>query len=281
MGALALGDFELVTADGVLRYAVSGDGPACIVLSGGPGIDPRYMGDLGGLGDTITMVRLHPRGAGLSRHPDDSDWSLPAYARDVEALRTHLGLERPLVLGHSHGGMIALQYAHDNPAAAGALVLVDTSASVAGWDRERAMAPYAGEPWFERARAAMDAEPATAEEAAAVAAECLPFYFASLTPAAREFLGRAAATTVNPAPMRGFNIREMDLRPFLPAMCTPTLVVVGRHDYIQTVDMATAIADGIPGARLVVFERSGHFPWIEERARFHDVVRDFITSLAP
>jgi proline iminopeptidase len=72
----------------------------------------------------------------------------------------------------------------------------------------------------------------------------------------------------------------MNSRPFLPAMCVPALVIVGRHDFIQTVDMATAIANGIPGARLAIFERSGHFPWIEERARFHDVVRDFVTALA-
>jgi proline iminopeptidase len=72
----------------------------------------------------------------------------------------------------------------------------------------------------------------------------------------------------------------MNSRPFLPATHVPALVV-GRHDFIQTVDMAAAIANGIPGARLAIFERSGHFPGIVERARFHDVVRAFVTALAP
>ena len=126
MATLTLGDFDLAVAEGVLHYSIAGVGPVCIAMSGGPGIDARYLEDMGGITDSVTLVTLHPRGAGLSRFPDDSDWSLSAYAQDVEALRLHLGIERPLVLGHSHGGCIALQYALDHPAGPGALILIDT-----------------------------------------------------------------------------------------------------------------------------------------------------------
>jgi hypothetical protein len=68
MGKLIAGQYDLATDEGTLRYDIYGRGPACIVLSGGPGLDSRYLGDLGGIEDTIMFVLLHARGSGLSAH---------------------------------------------------------------------------------------------------------------------------------------------------------------------------------------------------------------------
>src|SRR5258707_4154758 len=119
---LTPGDYILPTADGTLRFSIAGPGPACIALAGGPGIDARYLEGLGGITDVVTLISLHPRGSAGSPFPAASDWSLAAYARDVDALRQHLGLARPLVLGHSHGGWIAQRYALDYPTALAAVV---------------------------------------------------------------------------------------------------------------------------------------------------------------
>lgn len=148
----------------MLHYTVIGRGPVCIALSGGPGPDARYFGDLGGVGDTVTLVYMHPRGSGLSHHPDESDWSLTAYARDVETLRRHLSLERPFILGHSHGGMIAQQYAIDYPDVPGGLLLVDTSASFEGWIPEETTRRYTDAEWYADAMAAMNRGVATEED---------------------------------------------------------------------------------------------------------------------
>jgi proline iminopeptidase len=56
------------------------------------------------------------------------------------------------------------------------------------------------------------------------------------------------------------------------------LVTVGRHDWRTPVEASQTIADLIPGARLVVFEMSGHSPPQEEPERFARVVRDFLTD---
>ena len=66
---LSTGEDDILTEEGTLHYSIFGTGPACIWLGGGPGIDPRYVEDLGGIDDTVTLVVLHPRGAGLSRFP--------------------------------------------------------------------------------------------------------------------------------------------------------------------------------------------------------------------
>lgn len=140
MAALSPGDFGLATSEGTLHYTITGAVPACLALSGGPGVDPSYLEDLGGLTDMLTLVTLHPRGAGRSHFPDEADWSLSAYARDIHALCRHLGLERPLVLGHSHGGWIVQHYALAYPQELSCLILVGSAPrgfAASGWNEER------------------------------------------------------------------------------------------------------------------------------------------------
>jgi len=59
-----------------------------------------------------------------------------------------------------------------------------------------------------------------------------------------------------------------DCRAELPRIACPTLVAVGRHDWICPVDQSEEIATLVPGTELTIFEGSGHSPQIEERAAF-------------
>lgn len=65
----------------------------------------------------------------------------------------------------------------------------------------------------------------------------------------------------------------------LPGTSYPTLVTVGRYDWVTPVSCSETILSLIPDARLVVFERSGHSPQVEEAERFQQVVRDFLTGV--
>jgi proline iminopeptidase len=56
-------------------------------------------------------------------------------------------------------------------------------------------------------------------------------------------------------------------------------VIVGRYDFVQTVAMAEELTHLIPKAHLAVFEESGHFPWVEERHHFHEVLHDFVSRV--
>ena len=67
-----------------------------------------------------------------------------------------------------------------------------------------------------------------------------------------------------------------DLRPQLPGVRCPTLVTVGRADWVTPVSSAETIASLIPDSRLVVFEKSGHSPQFEEFERFQEVLRGFV-----
>jgi proline iminopeptidase len=72
------------------------------------------------------------------------------------------------------------------------------------------------------------------------------------------------------------NMPTYDILARLPEISCPVLVTVGRDDWIVPVAESEAIAERIPDALLVVFERSGHSPQIEEPELFRSVMRDFL-----
>ena len=69
-----------------------------------------------------------------------------------------------------------------------------------------------------------------------------------------------------------------DVRGELGRIQVPTLVLVGRKDFVCSVRFANALHVGIPGSRLVVLEKSGHMSYVEEPDRFFRVVDDFLAG---
>jgi pimeloyl-ACP methyl ester carboxylesterase len=72
-----------------------------------------------------------------------------------------------------------------------------------------------------------------------------------------------------------------DFRPLLPAIRQPTLVVHGAHSHLYGADTAGHLAEALPRARAVTFERSGHAPHLEQPELFNSTLRKFAASLPP
>jgi pimeloyl-ACP methyl ester carboxylesterase len=70
--------------------------------------------------------------------------------------------------------------------------------------------------------------------------------------------------------------RRLSYADKLGSVQAPTLVLVGRYDQEASVPCSEELSQGIPDARLVVFERSGHFPFVEQLSLFTYTVRAFI-----
>jgi len=287
MSQLYAGEYD-VTLNGVrIHYTIRGSGPAMIAHSGGPGMDARDWDDFAKIDDFVTIVAIHPRGSGLSGPAAGDAYLLPDYASDVEALRIHLGLEKPILMGWSHGGMVAMQFAFTYPDSLSKLILFDTSAYFGEFlsDIEGAVQEFKNEPWFQKSFAALKAEWAgdykTDEDMSRLWAEEMKFYFKQFDSRAEAYHERTKDLTVRIASLKSFNDKEaatLDLRPHLKKITVPTLVIVGRHDFITNVAMAEELVKHIPNARLEVFEDSGHFALVEEPEKFYRVIKEFVES---
>ena len=287
MSQLYAGEYEVVLNVVNIHYTVQGSGPVLIAHSGGPGMDARCWDDFAKIDDFLTIVMIHPRGSGLSGPAAGEAYLLPDYASDVEALRIHLGLDKPIVMGWSHGGMVAMQFAFTYPDSLSKLILVDTSAYFGEFlsDVEGAVQEFKNERWFEKSLAALKAEWAgeyqTDEDMARLWAEEMKFYFKQFDARAEAYHGRTKDLPVHVPPLKTFNDKEaatMDLRPQLKNISAPTLVIVGRHDFITNVAMAEEMIKYIPKARLEIFEDSGHFALVEEPEKFYRVIKEFVES---
>ncbi len=275
---------ELVVEGARLYAETVGEGAPCLVLHGGPGTDSSgtraALGDLAGpLG--LRMVFYDHRGHGRSEWVPVEQCTHDRLVADVEAVRQALDLGPIHLLGVSWGGFLALLYAARYPAALRRLIVVGAAASHAFMSEAEANARRDATPaQWAAYRALWDgslADDAAFRRAFDVIA---PLYYHDKTRAAG---GRPAGlTTRYRLVVRKFVLAHefprYDARPELPKIGCPTLVCVGRHDWICPVSQAEAIAAAVPDARLVVFERSGHSPHVEERARFVEVVGAFLAD---
>lgn len=287
MSHLIPGEYD-VTLNGMhIHYTVRGSGPPLIAHSGGPGMDARDWDDFARLDEFVTLVAVHPRGSGLSGPAEGAAYLLTDYASDLQALRIHLGLDKPVLMGWSHGGMVAMQFAFTYPESVSKLILFDTSAYFGEFlgDIEGAVQAFKQEPWFEKSFAALKAEwdgnYETDEDMSRLWVDEMKFYFKRFDERAAAYHERTKDLSIRIAPLKTFNDKEaatMDLRPHLKKITVPTLIIVGRHDFITNVAMAGEMAKHIPDARLEIFEDSGHFAFVEEPEKFYRVIKEFVES---
>jgi pimeloyl-ACP methyl ester carboxylesterase len=233
------------------------------------------------------LLVLDPRGTGNSEPPRSTDaYALADYVADLRHVQQHLGLDRIDLLGHSHGSLVALLYAAEYPDLVGRLVLVAVGSRFHEQQVEEmhaAMQQRAGEPWFEDASAALEEEQGghfrDDAELGQLAARELPFYFARYGENERAFIQLALEQSVHAAALRYFNAHEFmnfDLRPALPRVTAPTLVVAGERDFILGPPACREVAEGIAYARLEILEGVGHMPWVENPEAFAATVMDFL-----
>jgi pimeloyl-ACP methyl ester carboxylesterase len=280
---------SFATADGrTLAYREDGRGPVLVGHPGGPGFSSRYFDDLAGLARDRTLVLLDPRGTGGSSAPPDGSYTIDDYVSDVEELRGHLGLDRIDLLGHSHGGVVAQAYAAAHPEHTNKLVLASTLARFHVEQQEameKGMASRATEPWYADARAALEAEQAgaftTDDELLTLCLREMPFYFATYGDAEREFVVHMGKDVICGAALKAFNddtFTSFDMRPLLPSITAPTLVIAGNEDFITGPACARELAALLPDATLVLLDGVGHMIFVEARDDVRRAVLGFLDA---
>lgn len=218
------------------------------------------------LADRWRVIRYDHRGDGASPAPTGR-YDIAGLGSDVLALLDRLGIERTSYCGLSLGGMVGMWLAANAPERIDKLILICTSAHL----------PPASA-WAERA-AAVRAAGTTEVVADAVLARWLTPSFAHDHGELVSWLRAMLVST----PADGYAsccevIERLDLRPSLPSIVSPTLVIAGEQDAATPPEHARMIAAAVPRARLKILTQAAHLASVE---RPTDVTRLIVDHLEP
>lgn len=235
-----------------VHYEVTGPADAPVVLMAGSLGSSLAMWDpqVPTLAEHLRVVRMDLRGHGRSPVPP-GPYDLDDLADDAVALLDRLGARRAHVVGLSLGGMLGMRLAAREPHRVDRLAVLCTSALLgpASFWADRAAAVRAG---------------GTASIAEAVVAR----WFTPAGAAADPELVERCRAMVSATPDDGYAaccgvIEHMDLRADLPRITAPTLAITGDADPATPPEHLAAIADGVPGARLLVVPQAAHLASLE------------------
>lgn len=274
-----------------LHVQVSGRGDPAIVQGPAWGPSSDYLREtLVPLLEGLRVVTYDPRNVGRSGSVDDPEaQGTAALVDDLETVRRGQGIDEPfLLLGHSHGGFVAMGYAVRHPRRLRGLVLLNTSLRGPGTapETERLLDELARDPRRDEAVRTYrdhDGRPqryADDREMARFSRRLMPLYFFDL--AAMERFQRRLRST--PAPSAAA-YRRMPRRPerwvedALPGLQVKTLVLTGSHDVATPPSEAEHIHELLPDGELVILERTGHHPWAERPDAFQKALAAFLEDL--
>ena len=287
----------IATPQGRLYYEREGQGPPVVLIAGGPGgSHASFHPWFSRLAPSHTVIYFDNLGRGRSgRLADPKGYTVERDADDIESLRRALGFKTITVLGHSYGGMPALAYALKYPQHTDHLILSDTLHSADGFQQNidncnREAATRFPEIWEKltamRARGVKTGSDAY-ENLYGMATDDLYWY--NPENAAKLYHSGDKADRLNfdiylamigddPEWTVGGTMKGYDPRPQMKTLRVPTLICVGRFDRVALPKVAQEIKDALPpqSARLVIFEHSGHRPWVEETDRYFQTVTAFL-----
>ena len=275
---------EIILHGHRFSYRVSGRGPLLVLLHGIAGSGATWEDVMLRLSSHHTVIAPDLLGHGDSAKPR-ADYSLGAYANGIRDLLGALGYDRGTIVGHSLGGGVALQFAYQFPERCERLVLVSSG----GLGRDvhpllRAAALPGAEavlPWLciagRRGVATITRLFGRVGLRASSDLEEIWRNFSSLEEsAARKAFLHTVRGIID---LGGQRVSATD-RLYLAAEL-PTLIVWGERDPLIPVHHAREAQKRIPGSRLEIFPKAGHFPYLEDPRRFAAAVLDFVQATEP
>ena len=267
-------EWQQVAADEGISYLTAGQGPAVLFLHGLGGAARHFTPQLKHFASRCHAPRYHAlawdmpgTGASVPLPLVTMDSLAAALAGFIRAAR----LARPVLVGHSLGGMVALHLLAEAPDVASALVLAQTSAAFGGKDpawadqfiADRLRPLDAGRTLSDLAPELVQAMTGDAPDpdGLAIVVDCLAH-----TPDStyRDHL----------LAMRGF-----DRRAALDGIKVPTLVIAARHDLNAPAAASKRMAGRIPGARYAELDDAGHLAHLERPACFNAALDEFLQTV--
>jgi pimeloyl-ACP methyl ester carboxylesterase len=280
-----------------LAYQVFGDGPIELVFVG-PFVThielfwtiPEFKAFFDQLARFCRIVVFDKAGVGLS-DPVPHVRTVDDRATEIEAVMDAVGFGRAVLFGMNDGGFASIVFAATRPERTRALILADSYpfyGFTGGWDdldrdpaqlRARAVAELGDDytPSVEQIARLQEIARAVRSRwgsgaTLSVTAPSVSGRFRQLAMFERMCASPGMARVSLEAAFR------IDVRPILPTITAPTLVIHAREDLVVPVQAGRYLADHIPGARYLEVDSADHLPWFSDPDRILTEIEEFLTG---
>jgi proline iminopeptidase len=272
---------------GRVWYRIEGGGTATplLVLHGGPGATHHYLKSLGALADERPVVFYDQLGSGRSDRPADTTlWRIERFLEELEQVREALGLEDIHLLGHSWGSMLAVDYLLTRPRGVLSAILAGPALDIPRWQADADSLVRTLPDSLQRVIRAHEAAGTTGD----------PEYQAAVIQFYQRFLARRLPWSADlDSTLQGFgmpvyhymwgpseftatgSLKSYDRTGRLGELSLPVLFTAGRFDEATPATVAV-YQTLVPGARLVILDKSAHLTTHDEPERYGEVVREFL-----
>ena len=271
------------SGDAHIAYQVVGDGPVDLIIVRGyishvevawesPALASFYRR----LALFCRLILFDKRGTGLSdRVPEDRLPTLEQRMDDVRAVMEAVGSDRAALFGASEGGPMCLLFAATYPERTLGLLLWGCFARY-DW-RRSFIGRYWGGETVDDALDRLEREWGDGGDLAAMAPSL------SGDDAARRAWGRAQRLSATPTAARALlrMMLDVDVRPLLPAIRVPVVILHRSGDVAVDVSHSRYMAERIPGARYVELPGPDHLPWIGDVEPIVAEIQELVTGTRP
>ncbi len=249
-----------VLIDGLkIEYTEQGSGIPVLLLHGWGSSFDVYKGVMAALGDRCRLVAVNFPGCGNSETMPEP-WNLDDYCDFVLKFMAAVGLENPIMIGHSHGGRVILKMTATKLVTPPKIVLLDA----AGLIPKKTFKQKWRAKSFKAIKKVLML-PGIRNHSAGLLDKARKHYGSADYNAAPEVLRKTMVSLVN-----------TDLRDILPNISCPSLLIWGENDTATPLADAKLIEQLIPDAGLCVIEGTGHYSFCERPAQAHAILRSFI-----
>lgn len=260
-------------------------------MHGGPGLDQDYLlPQLYKLAENNLVVFYDQRGSGRSLETklDEKHINIDQFVEDLEALRISLGFDKFILMGHSWGGLLAMEYAVNHQENLIGLILLNTAPA-----DSKGQKAFVDEFGLRTKNIHNDIKPLFSYEDfkklnAIQISDLYRKLFSAYFYNPEEVRGLSLNFSVASA-QSGFKVMEemsktywlqpnVNLFPGLKKLAVPTFILHGKEDIVPAWT-AQEIKDAIPHSEIVILDHCDHFPFIEQPSQFFYELNKFLRKL--
>ncbi len=287
------GNYALING-AKIWYETEGEGEPLLIIPGGPGNSHTYFHPwFSELAKNYRVIYLDAFGRGKSDRADDpAEYTFERDVEDIELLRQTLQFEKWNVFGHSYGGMVVQAYALKYPESVNTVILSNSFYSGEMWQANNNSCNYElknqlPEVWDKvmklRDEGYVSSSPEH-QEAYALPSSLLYYYDG--TNASKVSRDSLIMNTEVYYTLVGYDgdfiiggdVSKLDFRQDLKNLNMPVLIIEGRYDRVAVPKWSVKFKEYAPQAEFVMFEKSGHSPYIEETEKFFNLLNEFLSN---